>query len=96
MSDKVIHGYWAFRGRGQISRLLLAYSGAVWEDLNYTVRDNWFLKDKHELGFDFPNLPYLIDGDFKVTESRAIQKYIIRKYGKFELLGKDVKDEARV
>jgi glutathione S-transferase len=28
----------------------------------------------------FPNLPYLIDGDVKVTESLAILKYIAKKY----------------
>ena len=41
---------------------------------------------------DFPNLPYLIDGGFKTSESNAIQKYIIMKSGKTELLGKDLKD----
>jgi len=29
-------------------------------------------KDKKTLGLDFPSLPYLIDGNFKLTESRAI------------------------
>lgn len=45
---------------------------------------------------EFPNLPYLIDGDFKLTESAAIAKYIINKSGKTELLGKDVHDEGKV
>ena len=35
---------------------------------------------------DFPNLPYLIDGEVKLSESWAIAKYIARKYGK-QLLG---------
>ena len=43
-----------------------------------------------------PNLPYLIDGDFKLTESTAIVRYIPRKFGKPELLGKTVEDQARV
>ena len=35
---------------------------------------------KPHLGFDFPNLPYLIDGDFKLTESKSIMKYFCRKH----------------
>jgi glutathione S-transferase len=38
----------------------------------------------------------LIDGDFKLTESKAINLYIIKKSGKTELLGKNAKDEALV
>lgn len=48
------------------------------------------------LGLPFPNLPYLIDGSYKLTESKAIYHYIIKKSGKVELLGKDLKDKARV
>ena len=44
---------------------------------------------KNTLGLELPNLPYLIDGDFKLTQSAAILKYIARKAG---LLG--VSDNA--
>ena len=30
MGDQVILGYWGFRGLGQVSRLLLAYTKANW------------------------------------------------------------------
>lgn len=30
MSEKIILGCWAVRGKAQVSRLLLAYTGAVW------------------------------------------------------------------
>jgi glutathione S-transferase len=43
----------------------------------------------------FPNLPYLIDGDIKVTESLAILKYLAKKY-RPELLGKNTEDYALV
>jgi glutathione S-transferase len=92
MSDKIVFGYWGIRGLGQVARLLLAYSGLAWEDHKYLEKEKWFDKDKKELGFAFPNLPYLIDGDFKLTESRAINLYVIKKSGKTDLLGKNLKD----
>ena len=96
MSDKITFGYWGFRGYGQVCRLLLAYTGANWEDVKYVDNDQWFEKDKKNLGLDFPNLPYLIDGDFKITESRAVNLYIILRSDKKELLGKNIKDQAVV
>lgn len=45
---------------------------------------------------DFPNLPCLVDGDFKISESSAIPRYIINKSGKTELLGKTIHDQAKV
>ena len=48
------------------------------------------------LGLEFPNLPYLIAGDFKLSESSAINNYIIRKSNKQELLGKTSEDQARI
>ncbi len=38
----------------------------------------------------------MIDGNFKLTESEAIKKYIILQSGHDELLGKTTKDRARV
>uniref|UniRef100_J3S8W0 Glutathione S-transferase n=1 Tax=Crotalus adamanteus TaxID=8729 RepID=J3S8W0_CROAD len=35
---------------------------------------------KEKLGLDFPNLPYLIDGDRKISQSNAILRYIARKH----------------
>ena len=96
MDQKITFGYWGTRGRGQVSRLLLAYTGAVWEDLKYTEPEQWFGGDREELGFDFPNLPYLIEGEYKLTESTAIQRYIIQRSNKKELLGKNIKDEGTV
>ena len=44
---------------------------------------------------DFPNLPYLIDGDVIITESMAIYRYIINKYSE-DLGGKNLKEKAYV
>ena len=40
----------------------------------------WF-DIKYSLGFDFPNLPYFIDGDVKLTQTNAILRHISRKHG---------------
>lgn len=97
MDSKFVLGYWGFRGRGQVLRLLISYSGLDWQEKVYNAPAEWFgNSDKVNLGFDFPNLPYLIKGDFKLTESQAIAKYIINKSDKKELLGKTEEDKARV
>lgn len=88
--------YWGIRGLAQVPRLLLAYSNVAFEDYHYTNGDHWFKEDKLHLGIDFPNLPYLLDGEFNITESNAIQRYIIEKWGNKELLGKSVQDNARL
>jgi len=39
-----------------------------------------WLQDKYCLGLDFPNLPYYVDGDFKMSGSSVIARYIARKH----------------
>ena len=100
MSTLVL-GYWNIRGLAESIRLLLHYLEIDFKDETYDFGpapdynlDNW-LKVKYTLGFDYPNLPYLIDGDFKMTESNAILRYISEKY-KPELLGTTIKEKAFV
>ena len=57
-------------------------------------RESW-LKVKFEKGLDFPNLPYIIDGEYKLCESMAIYMYLAHKYSK-ELLGKSFDDSMKV
>ncbi len=97
MAEKnIILGYWPIAGRGQAIRYALAIVGAHWQDKLYTDRTEWFDKDKKSLGFKFPNLPYLIDGETKVTESAAILRYIAKKFHRDDLLGKTPEDYALV
>ncbi len=51
-------------------------------------------KDKLTLGFDFPSLPYIIDGKIKITESRAIEKYILHRAKRADMLGMNSKEKA--
>ncbi|OQR72837.1 glutathione S-transferase Mu 1-like [Tropilaelaps mercedesae] len=92
-------GYWDIRGLAQPIRFLLAYKEVDYEDKRYSCgpppdfdKSQW-LDEKFTLGLDFPNLPYLIDGDVKLTQSLAILRYLARK---FDLDGQSCEEKRRV
>ncbi|XP_004620123.2 glutathione S-transferase Mu 1-like [Sorex araneus] len=55
-------------------------------------RSQW-LNEKFKLGLDFPNLPYLIDGARRITQSNAILRYLARKHN---LCGETEEEQIRV
>jgi len=77
----VVLGYWGLRGLGAPIRYLLEYVGDKYEYKNWSdvPEPGWF-GEKQNLGLEFPNLPYLIDGNTKLTQSYAILKYLGRKH----------------
>ncbi|CAI2731769.1 unnamed protein product [Schistosoma spindalis] len=87
-------GYWKIRGLVQPTRLLLEYLGEVYEERLYDRDDDdvW-RNEKFKLGLDFPNLPYYIDGDVKLTQSMAILRYIADKHN---MLGGCPKERAEI
>ncbi|XP_078276600.1 glutathione S-transferase Mu 3-like [Rhinoraja longicauda] len=78
-------GYWDIRGLAQPIRLLLEHTGTAYEEKFYSCGDaptydrSGWIDVKTKLGLDFPNLPYLIDGDTKISQSNAIMRHIARK-----------------
>ena len=94
MSTLPVLGYWDIRALAQPIRYLLKYSNVQFEDKRYESGEGSSLRDistlgkqwhpvKYTLGLDFPNLPYYIDGDVKLSQSVAILRYLGRKYGLF-------------
>lgn len=82
----MVLGYWKIRGIAAGMRQQLVYCGVEFENKMYEVgdapeysRDVWF-NEKPKLGMDFPNLPYFMDGSFKMTESLPIHEYIADKW----------------
>uniref|UniRef100_F6VK95 Glutathione S-transferase n=1 Tax=Macaca mulatta TaxID=9544 RepID=F6VK95_MACMU len=92
-------GYWDIRGLAHAIRLLLEYTDSSYEEKKYTMGDapdydrSQWLNEKFKLGLDFPNLPYLIDGTHKITQSNAILRYIARKHN---LCGETEEEKIRV
>ena len=58
-------------------------TNTVWE---VTKREVWMdAKSRNDVSLDFPNLPYWIDGNVKLTQSSAILRHLARKNGLYGL-----------
>eukprot|EP00831_Metopus_contortus_P041207 TRINITY_DN322_c0_g2_i1.p1 TRINITY_DN322_c0_g2~~TRINITY_DN322_c0_g2_i1.p1 ORF type:complete len:264 (-),score=76.13 TRINITY_DN322_c0_g2_i1:53-727(-) len=94
-------GYWKIRGLAEPIRILCHYLNVPFEDVLYEQgegpefsREDWYSK-KFTLGLEFPNIPYLIDSDVKLTESFPIMRYLCGKYDP-KLLGEGLLQQARI
>jgi len=92
-------GYWKIRGLAHPIRFLFHYLEVDFEDKYYDftpemTKDYWYA-DREKLNLPLPNVPYLLDGPHKVTESRAIMKHLCRTR-KPELLGKTAEIQTKI
>ena len=100
-NPKIKLGYWKIRGLAQPIRYLLEYIEHPYEDVHYEQGDapefsiEAWTSVKNNLGLDFPNMPYMIDQDTKLTDTIAIMIYLCSKYEE-ELLGTTPAQRARV
>ena len=82
-------GYWNIRGLLAPIQYLDEYCKTGAKFVKYDVhktedgwdRSAWF-DVKFDKGMVFPNLPYLLDGEVRISESWAVLKYLARKSGK--------------
>ncbi|XP_044770030.1 glutathione S-transferase Mu 3 isoform X2 [Neomonachus schauinslandi] len=95
----MVLGYWDIRGLAHAIRMLLEFTDTSYEEKQYTCgeapdydRSQW-LDVKFKLDLDFPNLPYLMDGKNKITQSNAILRYIARKHN---MCGETEEEKIRV
>ncbi|CAL1285169.1 unnamed protein product [Larinioides sclopetarius] len=92
--SKPILGYWDIRGLSEPIRYLLYFKNVDFEDKKYPPSDrSTWEKVKFSLNLDFPNLPYYIDGNIRLTQSNTILRYLAGKYG---LDGKTEEEKLRV
>ena len=80
-------GYWSIKGRAEPIRLMLALFKVDYKEVNPKSRKA-FKESSKQLGLKFTNLPYLIDGDKKISESTVIPYYIAWKLNKTDFFGK--------
>ena len=101
MSTKPVLGYWKIRGLAAQIRYMFHYLAVPFDDVEYECGDapdfdkSCWLDVKETLGLEYPNLPYLIDGETKITETVAIMQYIAKKY-RPRLLGSSAAEFGRI
>ena len=89
--------YWSFKARSEQIKTLLHYLKVDFEEINPTKEEWPALQNTFiDGGFNFPNLPMIEDGDYKLSESMAIMSYIAEAYGDGSLAGKNPQDQAIV
>ena len=67
--------------------MLLHYTDTKYDDTVYhTGQPEWgAAKENNAWDLDFPNLPYYVDGDVKLTQSNAILRHLGRQHGLYGL-----------
>lgn len=94
--SKLIIAYWGVKGRGEVLKLLAEYMGLPYETKIYSDPNEWFQKDKPALKTNFPNLPYIQDGDQVMTESEACIMYLVRKSMRLDLMGSNAEEVVHI
>lgn len=92
----LVIGYYPFRAKGQVGRLICEYLHVPYTDRFFTP-DQWNLFRQTEAkDWVIRDFPYIQDGGFVVTGPIGIVTYILEKTGRTDLFGKTIEDKARL
>ena len=94
--NKLILGYWNIRGLGGVLHCLLNVCNIPYEEHVYSQREDWFGQTKDTINLDYPNLPYIIDGDKNISETLALMHYVVIKGNRKDLLGGSEENHCKV
>lgn len=75
--------YWKAKGRAHPLRMLMAYLALSWTDVELEPA-SW-AAEKAETKMLFPNLPYIVDNNVRLSESTAIALHVAIKAGRSDL-----------
>ena len=99
--EDITIGYWQIRGVIEPIKTLMEHLKVPYQMKYYHFGDppnfdksQWH-KEKQKLDLEFPNLPYLIDGEFKISQPLAIMKYICCKFSP-NLMGEGVLEKSKI
>lgn len=92
----MVIGYYPFRGKVQVARLLCEYLHVPYTDRFFTPEDWNSYKEEHKNKWVVKDLPFLQDEDFVVTGTAAIIHYILDYAGATELSGKTLEDKIKI
>lgn len=92
----MVIGYYPFRAKGQISRLLCEYLHLEYVDRFFNPEEWNAFKENEAKKWVLKDLPYLQDGDFVVSGPIGIATYLVEKAGRMDLFGKNAEDQAKL
>ena len=96
ITSPLIIGYYPFRGKAQMMRLVCEYLHCPYVD-RFFDPDEWKeFKEKETEGWVIKDMPFLQHDDFVVTGDFAMLIYVMELCGRHDLCGKSMEDKAKL
>ena len=92
----IVIGYYNLKGKAQVCRLICEYLSVPYRDQLFTLTEWDKFKNTKTKTWPYPELPFLKEGDFILTDSVTMCVYVIHRFGSSEMLGRDLADQAIV
>lgn len=95
-STPVIIGYYPFRAKAQVLRLLCEYLHVPYYDRFFNPDDWNRFKEGEAQQWVIRDLPFLRHGDFSLTGNHAMITYVIELSNRRDLLGKCLEHKLKI